>query len=136
MAKTKTPRTSDASLDSTLVAYAETLGTAMGTLRNHVDQWKGQRTHLVSQLSAMVKDAQGLLADLGHSATEGVRQLRGGGGRKRKGGKRRQAAPNPAGGLKPASKRGSRKLTEAGRAAISAAQKARWAAYKNKRVPK
>jgi hypothetical protein len=115
--------------DGALTAYAEALGTAMGNLRNRVDDWKGQRAHLVNQLSTMVADAQALLTDLGHNATDRMGRL----GRRRK---RGVAAPNPAGALKPerhASKKG---LTEAGRAAISAAQKRRWAQYKNKRVPK
>lgn len=118
-------------VDATLSSYAEALGNAMGNLRNKVDDWKGQRSHLVDQLSTMVNDAQKLLADLGHTATARVGRL-GRRGRTRKG---NTARPNPAGGLKPA-KRTTRGLTEAGRAAISAAQKARWAQYKNKRVPK
>lgn len=129
MAKTKTP-TNSSSLDRSLVTYAETLGAAMGNLRNHVDTWKGQRKHLVAQLSSMVNEAQALLADLGHTATERASGLRR--GRKTS---RATAAPNPAGALN-VLKRKKRQISEAGRAAISAAQKKRWAAYKNKRIPK
>ncbi len=131
MAKRVT-RTAPASAEQTLTAYAETLGTAMGTLRNHVDTWKGQRKHLVEQLSNMVSEAQSLLTDLGHSAGGQLARMRGG----RKGKKYLAPAANPAGALKPSSKKGKRRLSPAGRAAISAAQKARWAAYKSKRPQK
>lgn len=113
-----------------LAAYAEALGTAMGNLRNRVDDWQGQRTQLVNQLSTMVTDAQALLSDLGHNATERIGKLRRG---KRKA---KKVLANAAGGLKPEKRAKSGGLTEAGRAAISAAQKRRWAQYKNKRVPK
>jgi hypothetical protein len=127
----KAGASASANMDSTLASYAESLGTAMGNLRNRVDDWKGQRSHLVKQLSTMVSDAQTLLNDLGHNATERIGKLRR--GRKRKG----VAAPNPAGALKAKEHRPKKRgLSSSGRAAISAAQKARWESYRNKRIPK
>ena len=77
-------------------AYAESIGAAIGNLRNHIDDWNGQRAHLVAQLSSMVSDAQALLAEVGHTATEQVKKVRR--GRKSK----TFTAPdaNPAGGMK------------------------------------
>jgi hypothetical protein len=115
--------------DSALGAYAEALGSAMGQLRNRVDDWKGQRAQLVKQLSTMVADAQTLLSDLGHGATDRI-------GRLGRGRKRGVAMPNPAGAIQTQRQPRAKGLTDAGRAAISAAQKRRWAQYKNKRVPK
>ena len=91
---TKSRASSRSDITETLGAYAETLGTAMGHLRNHIDSWNGQREHLTRQLSSLVSDAQTLLADLGHSATETVSRVR----RRRK--PKRIAQPNPAGALK------------------------------------
>jgi hypothetical protein len=128
--KTATPtRQQQAMDDRTLGAYAEALGSAMGQLRNRVDDWKGQRAQLVKQLSTMVADAQTLLSDLGHGATDRI-------GRLGRGRKRGVAMPNPAGAIQKERKPRQKGLTDAGRAAISAAQKRRWAQYKNKRVPK
>ena len=90
----KSPASSQSDITETLGAYAETLGSAMGHLRNHIDSWNGQREHLTRQLSSLVSDAQTLLADLGHSATEKVGRIRR--GRKPK----KIAQPNPAGVLK------------------------------------
>lgn len=85
-----------ASAETKLIAYAESIGAAIGNLRNHIDGWNGQRAHLVEQLSSMVSDAQTLLAELGHTATEQVKKVRR--GRRPK----TFAAPdaNPAGGMK------------------------------------
>lgn len=124
--RTKTDKPESAvEVESTLTAYAESLGHAMGNLRNHVDAWKGQRKHLVDQLSRMVGDAQALLADLGHSASEQVARVR----RRGRPKKYVAAASNPAGAMTPEKRRKS-KITPAGRAAISAAQRARWAAVR------
>ena len=89
-------RADTASAETKLNAYAESIGAAIGNLRNHIDDWNGQRAHLVAQLSSMVSDAQALLAEVGHTATEQVKRVR----RGRK--PRKFAAPdaNPAGGMK------------------------------------
>ena len=113
-------------MEGTLTAYAETLGKAMGNLRNHVDSWKGQRTHLVEQLSNLVSEAQTLLTDLGHTATEQV-------GRIRRRGRPRKNAPTyaiPVVAQKPGRRAKRKMMSAAGRAAISAAQKKRWAKLK------
>lgn len=106
-------------VDSTLIAYAETLGTTLGQLRNTVDNWKGQRKQLVDRLSTLVGEAQGLLADLGHTAGASVSRLR---GRRRP---KKYVAPesNPAGALKkPKRQKG---ITESRRAAMSVETKPR-----------
>ena len=108
-------------MEDTLTAYAQTLGTAMGNIRNSVDSWKGQRKHLVDQLSNLVTDAQTLLTDLGHTATQQVEKIR------RRGRPRKTPAAIPVVAQKPGLHAKRKMLSEAGRAAISAAQKKRWA---------
>ena len=121
------PGTSDqtsantASAESRLNAYAEAIGAAMGNVRNHIDDWNGQRAHLVEQLSSLVSDAQTLLADLGHTATEQVKKVR----RSRK--RKTFAAPdaNPAGGMKHERRPKKDKMSGAGGEAVSASRTAR-----------
>lgn len=114
--------------DSKLLSYAETLGTAMGQLRNHVDSWNGQRKHLVDRLSTLVNEAQSLLTDLGHNAASGVERLR---GRRRP---KKFAPPdsNPAGALKP--RKREKGVTEARRAAMSVELKPRPTRYRSARA--
>jgi hypothetical protein len=115
-------------VDSRLSAYAETLGSTLGQLRNTVDSWKGQRTQLVDRLSTLVSEAQGLLADLGHTAGAGITRLRG----RRRPKKFAVPASNPAGALKKAKRE--KGITESRRAAMSAETKPRPTRYPSARA--
>jgi len=71
-------------IESKVVDYAEELGRLLGTVRARVDNIVVERGKLVDQLAGVVKEAQGLLAELGHEAAARVSQLAGARGRKRK----------------------------------------------------
>jgi hypothetical protein len=47
----------------------------LGTIRARVDTWTGERQELITQLSTVVKDAQGLLADLGERAQRSMQSI-------------------------------------------------------------
>jgi ElaB/YqjD/DUF883 family membrane-anchored ribosome-binding protein len=113
------------SVEQRLTGYAESIGTAMGNVRGHIDGWTKQRAHLIDQLSTLVADAQHLLADLGHATTERVSRLR---GRKKT---FKQPASNPAGALKPI-KAKAQKTT---RGVAVAADKPRRPQQINRKVP-
>lgn len=128
MAKRKAPssRTSTAPqadvdaarADGTLIAYAQTIGTTIGHMQNHVDSWNGQRKQVVKRLARLLTEAESLLADLGHQAAGRVGRLT---GRRPKTYKKPDS--NPAGALKPA--RRTKGVTEARRAAMSVEPKPR-----------
>jgi hypothetical protein len=113
-------------VEQTLTAYAESLGTTLGNLRGHIDGWNKQRAHLIEQLSSMVADAQQLLTDLGHATTERVSRLRG----------RRKTYTmpdaNPAGALKPLKQKAQK---SAARVVAVAADRARRAPRVTRKVP-
>ena len=89
-------------------AFAEDLGSILGSAQNKAESWLGQRKAILAQLSG-VRDAAARL----------IAQLTDDGG---KAGRGRHARAAANGGP-----RKRRKLSAAGRAAIVAAQKARWA---------
>jgi hypothetical protein len=94
--------------------FAEDLGRIFGQAESKAAAWMNQRTAILEQLTAVRDKASGLIASLsgGNTAARGRSRGRG------KQGKRTV------------------KLSAAGRAAISAAQKLRWAKYnasKNKK---
>jgi hypothetical protein len=99
----------------------------MGNLRGQIDGWSKQRAHLVEQLSTVVRDAQQLLADMGHATTEQVsRRLR----RRKK--VYKQPDSNPAGALKAVKPKAQR---SAARVTAMAADKPRRAPRVNRKVP-
>src|SRR5438045_1504330 len=83
MAKSSDTSPISNALEKKVIDYAEDLGRLIGTVRAKVDDWKGERDKLVQQLSSVVKDAQELLTDLGHSAGRQTRKLVGGAARPR-----------------------------------------------------
>jgi hypothetical protein len=94
--------------------FAEDLGRILGQARNKAEGWLSQRTAIVKQLTQLRDEASKLLTDLGHGAQAMVRRGR------------------PAGSknaAKPAARK-RRRMSAKARAAISAAQKARWAKQK------
>lgn len=91
----------------TITAFAEDLGKVLGTAKAKAEGWLGQRAQIAKTLESIRDTASKLLADLGHRA-----QRVAGRGRPKK-------------SSTPVRKR--RKMSAKARAAISAAQKARWA---------
>ena len=90
MAKRASRRKTTASkrrIESKVVDYAEELGRLLGTVRARVDNIVVERGKLVDQLAGVVKEAQGLLSELGHEAAARVSRLTGARGR----GKRKAA---------------------------------------------
>jgi hypothetical protein len=108
--------------------FAEDLGKMLGQARNKAEGWLGQRDAIVKNLTQLRDEATKLLAQLGHdSAVAGRRG--------------REAVNSAVAGIKrgpgrPAGSRNAiiivggkkrRTMSAKARAAISAAQKARWA---------
>lgn len=80
MAKASSRRKTTASnrrIESRVVDYAEELGRLLGTVRARVDNIVVERGKLVEQLAGVVKEAQGLLSELGHEAAARVSRLTG-----------------------------------------------------------
>jgi hypothetical protein len=100
--------------------FAEDLGTMLGRARNKAEGWLDQRKAIVHQLTQLRDEASKLLTDLGHQAQSIVRRGRPAGSK----------AASKRGPGRPAGTRKRRKMSAKARAAISAAQKARWAKQK------
>ena len=105
-------------------AFAEDLGRVLGTARAKADSWLGQRQAIVKQLTQLRDEASSLLNQLGHQAAAAGQRGR------------RVADSFVAGYQKrgPGQPKGSgkkkRTMSAKARAAISRAQKARWAKQK------
>jgi ParB-like chromosome segregation protein Spo0J len=98
-------------------AFAEDLGRLLGSAQAKARGWLGQRKEIVKHLSDIRDTATKLLSDLGHEAGRVVRRGR---------------PPSTSQyAAQPISRpRRRRKMSAKARAAISAAQKARWAKQK------
>jgi len=135
MAKHAKSVDSGGSVEGAVGGFAEDLGRILGQARNKADRWLGQRQTIVKQLTELRDEASSLLNQLGHQAAAvgqrgrrvadsfvaGYQKRRPG---RPKGSKTRKAIIIIGG------KRKRRKMSAAGRAAISRAQKARWAKQK------
>ena len=117
---TKRPRTLSAT-GHQIEEFAEDLGKMLGHARTKAEGWLGQRQTIVKNLTQLRDEATSLLSQLGHDAGDVVRRVRRG---RPVGSKNVKDAQDGA----PAPKR--RKMSAKARAAISAAQKARWAKRK------
>jgi hypothetical protein len=104
--------------ESKIEDFAEELGKLLGNAQAKAEGWLRQRTQIAKSLEGIRDTASKLLTDLGHQAQRIARKGRSVGATKRSPGKRK--ASND-----PLPKR--RKMSAKARAAISAAQKARWA---------
>src|SRR6267378_431130 len=107
--------------------FAEDLGKMLGTARAKAEGWLGQRQTIVKNLTELRDTASKLLSDLGHDAERVVRRGRQAG----------RAADTQVGAIKRgpgrppgSSRKKKRTMSAAARAAISRAQKARWAKWK------
>jgi hypothetical protein len=105
------------STEARIEAFAEDLGRILGTARAKADNWLSQRQEIAKHLSDIRDTASHLLSKMGEQAGSVVRR-----GRPRKADI--QYAPQPV------SRKRKRKMNAKARAAISAAQKARWAKIK------
>jgi hypothetical protein len=127
MAKTST----GAPTENKVEEFAEDLGRMLGQARSKAEGWLGQRQQLVKNLSQLRDEATRLLSQLGHDASVAT-------------GRGRRAITNAVAGAKrgpgrPAGSKNAiiivggkkrRTMSAKARAAISAAQKARWAKQK------
>jgi len=107
--------------DSSIEDFADELGKLLGNAQAKAEGWLGQRVQIAKTLEGIRDTAANLLTDLGHQAKRIARRGRLAG--RKSLAKRRPATP--AGTVKKRRKR--RKMSAKARAAISAAQKARWA---------
>jgi hypothetical protein len=108
------------SADSKLEGFAEDLGRLLGTAQAKAEGWLGQRQNVAKQLEQIRDTATNLLTQLGAAAQRGWQQKRGPGRPRKAAGPRATASgANPR-----------RKLSAKARAAISRAQKKRWAKLK------
>lgn len=99
--------------------FAEELGNLLGNAQAKAEGWLGQRTQIAKSLEGIRDTASKLLTDLGHQAQRIARKGQLAVGRT----VTKRGPGRPAGPV--AKKR--RKMSAKARAAISAAQKARWA---------
>lgn len=121
-------QTTIATTEHKIEDFAADLGKMLGHARTKAEGWLGQRATIVKNLTALRDEATKLLADLGHDAVVASRS-----GRKavNKGGASIRRGPG-----RPADSKGvvvvkkKRTMSAKARAAISAAQKARWAKLK------
>jgi ElaB/YqjD/DUF883 family membrane-anchored ribosome-binding protein len=115
MAKT---RTTLAATGHQIEEFAEDLGKMLGHARSKAEGWLGQRQAIVKNLTQLRDEATSLLNQLGHDAGKIVSRVRRG----------RPVGSKNVKDAAPVRKR--RKMSAKARAAISAAQKARWAKRK------
>jgi hypothetical protein len=131
MAKRAKSVESGGSVEGAIGGFAEDLGRMLGQARNKAEGWLGQRQAIVKQLTQLRDEATNLLNQLGHEAAAAGRR-----GRRAAGavvaGIRKRGPGRPAGATnkKGIIIHGRRKMSKAARAAISRAQKARWAKQK------
>ena len=108
MAKRSRTATTETKID----AFAEDLGRLLGTARARADNWLSQRQQIAKHLTDIRDTASHLLTQLGDQA----KKIRG-----------RKPKPEIHYAPAPVSRKKRRKMSAKARAAISAAQKARWA---------
>ena len=108
-----------ASNESKIEDFAEELGKLLGNAQAKAEGWLGQRTQIAKTLESIRDTASKLLSDLGHRAQRVAR-------RGRPAGTKSVTRRGPSRPAEPVGKK-RRKMSAKARAAISAAQKARWA---------
>ena len=123
MAKTDA-RVDVVAAEHTIEGFAEDLGRMLGVARSKAEGWLGQRQAIVKSLTDLRDTATKLLSDLGH---DGVRALAAG---RRLTGRSARTSRRGPGRPVGSGRRKKRTMSAEARAAISRAQKARWAAQK------
>jgi hypothetical protein len=120
-----------AAAEHKLEGFAEDLGRMLGHARTKAEGWLGQRRAIVKNLTELRDEASKLLSQLGHDAVVAGRRGRKAVGTAVAGIQR--GAGRPAGSKNAiiiVSGKTRRKMSAKARAAISAAQKKRWAKQK------
>ena len=114
-----------------LEEFAEDLGTMLGHARTKAEGWMGQRQAIVKSLTELRDEASKLLSQLGHDAAAAGRRGRRAVGTVVAGIKRGPGGrPGSDKAIIIVSGKPRRKMSAKARAAISAAQKKRWAKQK------
>lgn len=108
--------------------FAADLGQMLGQARSKAEGWLGQRATIVKNLTALRDEATKLLADLGHDAAVASRRGRKAVNRAVAGIKRGAGRSAGSKGVVVVKKK--RTMSAKARAAISTAQKKRWAKVK------
>jgi hypothetical protein len=111
----KRPAGKQTATETRIEAFAEDLGRLLGTARAKADNWLSQRQQIAKHLTDIRDTASNLLTQLGDEA-KNVR--------------RRKSTPEILDASTPIGRKKRRKMSAKARAAISAAQKARWAKQK------
>jgi hypothetical protein len=122
----KTHGTVATTTEHKIEGFAEDLGKMLGRTRNKAEGWLSQRDAIVRNLTQLRDETTKLLTQLGHDTAAAVTRVRRGrrpAALARTVRKFRDAASTPV-------VRKRRKMSKAARAAISAAQKLRWAKQK------
>jgi hypothetical protein len=135
MAKRAKSVESGGNVEEIIGGFAEDLGRILGQARNKAESWLGERQAIVKQLTQLRDEASSLLNQLGHqAAAAGHRGRRVAdsfvAGYQKRGPGRPKGSKNKKAIIIVSGKRKRRKMSAAGRAAISRAQKARWAKQK------
>jgi hypothetical protein len=135
MAKREKGAESGGSVEGAIGGFAEDLGRLLGQARNKADSWLRQKQAIVKQLTQLRDEASSLLNQLGHqAAAAGQRGRRVAdsfvAGYQKRGPGRPKTSKNRKGSIIVGRKRRRRKMSAEARAAISMAQKARWAKQK------
>ena len=125
---------SGGSVEGAIGGFAEDLGRLLGQARNKAEGWLGQRQAIVKQLTQLRDEASGLLNQLGHQAVAAGRRGRRAAsavvaGIQKRGPGRPAGSKNKKGIIIVGGKK-KRTMSAKARAAISRAQKARWAKQK------
>ncbi len=121
-----------AAAEHKIEGFAEDLGKMLGHARAKAAGWMGQRQNIVKSLTELRDEATKLLRQLGHEVSEVPfpRSLGGRGRAVTKRGPGRPAGSKNSKGIIIVGGKKRRKMSAQARAAISAAQKARWAKQK------
>ena len=125
---------SGGNVEGAIGGFAEDLGRLLGQARNKAEGWLGQRQAIVKQLTQLRDEASSLLNQLGHQAVAVRKRGRGVAdsfveGFQKRGPGRPKGSKNLKGIIIVGGKK-KRTMSAKARAAISRAQKARWAKQK------
>jgi hypothetical protein len=124
MAKRAKGVESGGSVEGAIGGFAEDLGRLLGQARNKADSWLGQRQAIVKQLTQLRDEASSLLNQLGHQAAAAGQRGR------RVADSFVEGYQKPGPGRPKGLGKKKRTMSAKARAAISRAQKARWAKQK------
>jgi ElaB/YqjD/DUF883 family membrane-anchored ribosome-binding protein len=117
-------------VEEKIEGFAEDLGKMLHSARSKAEGWMGERQQIRKYLTEIRDTASNLLTQLGHSAAAAVTPARRRRGPGRPKGSKTQVVINKIRDAVTPTPKKKRTMSAAARAAISAAQKARWAKVK------